>query len=645
MSFARNVHCLLGLTFDAVDMATTIARVRAAVEDRAPCFLSTPNLNFLVASQANAGLRASVINSDLSIPDGMPLVWMARLLGMPIGERVAGSSLFEALRRDTEQPLTVYFFGAPPGIAEQAALRLNAEARGLRCVGFECPGYGSVEEISSSAIIDRINASGADFVVVALGACKGQEWIERNRSRLSAPVVSHLGAVIAFVAGTVKRAPAWMQRTGLEWLWRIKEEPHLWRRYFSDGLTLLQLLATRLLPLAVYQRLNRPLPRDIDAASITMTTLPNRDSSLKLHGAWTVDNLQPLRTAFAKAANAGAGIRMDLGDVSYVDSAAIGLMMLLHSDATQRGRSCAIDDATETVWRLLELSGAGFLLAPRARRRPAGPARSSANQESKDGLSVSQNRNLAAARLSQGHARIGAFRLGLGIPVKPVAFVLAAVMCTTSVGAILVMPETKATDQGPTINLEVMIPKQLGEWRQEAQPVAQVINPQTKELLDKLYSQILSRTYVNAQGYRIMLSIAYGNNQRGNLQAHKPEVCYPAQGFTLQSLTTATLATGFGSIPATRLLTTMGPRKEPVTYWFTVGDSAIKSAIDKRIVEFRYGLTGQIPDGLLFRVSSIDGDQARAFRFQDQFVVQLLESVPHADRLRLTGLGKMQDVQ
>lgn len=218
-------------------------------------------------------------------------------------------------------------------------------------------------------------------------------------------------------------------------------------------------------------------------------------------------------------------------------------------------------------------------------------------------------------------------------------------MCTASVGAILVMPGTKAADLGPTINLEAMIPKQLGGWRQEAQPVAQVINPQTKELLDKLYSQILSRTYVNAEGYRIMLSIAYGNSQRGNLQAHKPEVCYPAQGFTLQSLTTAILTTEFGSIPATRLFTTMGQRKEPVTYWFTVGDSAIKSSIEKRIVEFRYGLTGQIPDGLLFRVSSIDDDQARAYRFQDQFVARLLESVSPADRLRLSGLGKMQAVQ
>lgn len=229
--------------------------------------------------------------------------------------------------------------------------------------------------------------------------------------------------------------------------------------------------------------------------------------------------------------------------------------------------------------------------------------------------------------------------------MKRIAFVLTALMCTASLGAMLIMPGSKVADQGPGINLETMIPSQLPGWQLEARPVAQVVNPQTKELLDKLYSQILNRTYISADGYRIMLSIAYGNNQRGNLQAHKPEVCYPAQGFTLQSLNRATLSTEFGEIPATRLFTTMGQRREPVTYWFTVGDSAIKSAIDKRIVEFRYGLTGQIPDGLLFRVSSIDGEQARAFRMQDEFVARLLASMSPPDRQRLSGLGKMQSLQ
>lgn len=217
------------------------------------------------------------------------------------------------------------------------------------------------------------------------------------------------------------------------------------------------------------------------------------------------------------------------------------------------------------------------------------------------------------------------------------AFVLATLMCAASVGAYVVRPDTKAAERGPQINLEKMIPERFGDWRVEPQ-VVQVVNPQTKELLDKLYSQTLSRTYADGSGYRVMLSLAYGSDQRGALQAHKPEVCYPAQGFKLHELIQSALQTEFGTIPATRLFVTLGRRNEPVTYWFTVGDSAIRSAFEKRMVEFRYGLTGQIPDGLLFRVSSIDADQAHAFGIQDRFVNDLLQALPPVERLRLSGL-------
>lgn len=217
---------------------------------------------------------------------------------------------------------------------------------------------------------------------------------------------------------------------------------------------------------------------------------------------------------------------------------------------------------------------------------------------------------------------------------------LAALMFATSVGAIVVRPDTKAAERGPEISLEAMVPKRFSGWQEEEQRTAQMVNPQTKELLDKLYSQILSRTYIDADGYRIMLSVAYGSDQRGALQAHKPEVCYPAQGFKLHDFAPAELRTDFGSITAKRLFASLRTRSEPVTYWFTVGDSAVKNAIEKRIVELRYGLTGQIPDGLLFRVSSIDADRERAYRMQERFINDLLLSVSPADRLRLSGLGE-----
>jgi EpsI family protein len=217
------------------------------------------------------------------------------------------------------------------------------------------------------------------------------------------------------------------------------------------------------------------------------------------------------------------------------------------------------------------------------------------------------------------------------------SLIIAVLMIAASIGAVVAKPAKKVADEVP-ISLEKMVPKSFGDWRELPDRNVGVVNPQTQQLLDKLYSQILTRTYVNSKGYAIMLSLAYGSDQRGELGAHKPEVCYPAQGFTLKKNDAGVLGTPFGEIPVRRLNGHMGPRVEPVTYWFTVGDKAVKSTTEKRIVDLRFALTGRIPDGMLFRISSIDENEARAYQLQDDFVQRLLEAVPVADRKRLSGL-------
>jgi len=219
-----------------------------------------------------------------------------------------------------------------------------------------------------------------------------------------------------------------------------------------------------------------------------------------------------------------------------------------------------------------------------------------------------------------------------------ISLTLALLMCTVSVAGVAIRPSSKAKDKGNVISLEAAVPKGFGDWTELPDQAGQVVNPQTKELLDKLYSQILTRNYVNKQGYRIMLSMAYGDDQRGGLQAHRPEVCYPAQGFKLGKVEDGVLATAYGNIDVRRLSTTLGARNEPVTYWLTVGDQVIQNALDKRIAQIRLGLTGQIPDGLLFRISSIDADTASAYAMQQKFVADMMASVPPAARKQLSGL-------
>lgn len=382
-TFARPVYCLLGLPFDAVDLAAAVRRVRRAAACHQPCVLATPNLNFLIACRSDPAFRDSVIASDLSLADGMPIVWLARLLGIPLPARVAGAGLFEALqrgecRRKDDDRLGVYFFGGPAGAAELARQRLNASGGELVCVGCDCPGFGAVETMSGRARLERINASSADFLVVALGARKGQAWIERNRARLTVPVIGHLGAVVNFVAGTVARAPVWMQRTGLEWLWRIKEEPALWRRYWSDGLALLGLFFTRVLPQVWVSRRRPPSAAALAAARIETFTTANL-ASVQLAGAWGEANLRALRERLDDAFLAGRDVYVDMFGVSRVDSAFLGLLMLLYGYQRRQGRQLRIGPVQPAVRRSFRYSGAGFLLA--ARPRPAVAAAAAAGGE------------------------------------------------------------------------------------------------------------------------------------------------------------------------------------------------------------------------------------------------------------------------
>jgi EpsI family protein len=227
--------------------------------------------------------------------------------------------------------------------------------------------------------------------------------------------------------------------------------------------------------------------------------------------------------------------------------------------------------------------------------------------------------------------------LGVPGPAYRLPLALAGLMLAASVAAMLARPSAKAHDEAPRTSLEDLVPRRFGEWREVPAGVVQVINPETQALLERLYAETLARVYVNTAGYRIMLSLAYGSDQRGELQAHRPEVCYPAQGFTVHDNVPAVLATRFGEIRGRRLLTSLGARREPVTYWFTLGEHAVDGPLEKRLVELRLAVTGRIPDGLLFRVSSVDGDAAQAWRLQREFVESLLVHVPAA-RTRLAGM-------
>ena len=338
---ARDAYCLLGLPIDALDMPTILRRIDEAAARRTPFLISTPNLNFLVNSLSDPIFRETVLDSDLCPADGMPIVWIARLIGVPIKQRVSGSDIFEALKQPDRcrRRLKVFLFGGAEGVAAEAARTLNAVPSGLSCVGTLYPGLGSVDEMSQDRMIDKVNASEADFLAVSLGARKGQLWLHRNHRRLTIPVRVHLGAAINFQAGTVKRAPAWLQSCGLEWLWRIKEEPHLWRRYAHDGWALLGLIFTRVFPLAVANRWSRfksqCWPRDL-----SIKRAPNHDSvTIGLSGDATERHIAEAITGFRETlTGTNKNVVIDLSRTRVIDGRFFGLLLMLRKRLKAAGR-------------------------------------------------------------------------------------------------------------------------------------------------------------------------------------------------------------------------------------------------------------------------------------------------------------------
>jgi N-acetylglucosaminyldiphosphoundecaprenol N-acetyl-beta-D-mannosaminyltransferase len=358
----RPVYCILGMPIDAVNMATVVRSVDQASNNRTPLLLSTPNLNFLVGSLSDPEFRESLLDSDLCPPDGAPIVWIARLLGLPVKERVAGSDLLDELRGRHPQMgrLTVFLFGGAKGIAEAAARKLNAQSSGLSCVGAMDPGFCEVEQMSKDNIIDALNFSGADFLILALGAKKGQLWLHRNHHRLTIPIKAHLGAAINFQAGSVSRAPLLLRSWGLEWLWRIKEERYLWRRYRDDALVLLRLLFTRVLPLAVISRWSRSRRR----GSLRIgKTQAGQSVSISLGGVASEDQIVPAISCFEEALTYHKNIVLDLDGLHFIDARFLGLLLMLRKELKVRKAKLAFTGVSSSIMRIFRLNELEFLLA------------------------------------------------------------------------------------------------------------------------------------------------------------------------------------------------------------------------------------------------------------------------------------------
>lgn len=218
------------------------------------------------------------------------------------------------------------------------------------------------------------------------------------------------------------------------------------------------------------------------------------------------------------------------------------------------------------------------------------------------------------------------------------ALVFAGVMAAASAIAVAMQPRTYLADVHARERLAQLVPQRFGPWQVDRSIVPIPPSPDLQKVLDQTYDEVLARTYRDASGRRVMLSLAYGRNQHKGMNIHRPEVCYPAQGFRIVSDTEGGRLGFEGSIiPVQRLVAQFGSRNEPITYWLVVGDRITPFGYSQRLTTIRHGLRGEVPDGVLVRVSSIDPDNAGAFLLHERFVQDLLRELSPAQRSRLVG--------
>lgn len=234
--YANPPIAILGVPFDNVTTAETIEAVERMVVSRQPHYLVTANVDFLVQAQEDVELRRILFDAHLVLCDGTPLLWASKLLGNPLLERVAGADLVPLLLQvAAEKGYRVFLLGATPDSAARAVENLNKLHPKLVIAGSYSPPFNKLLEMDHEEIQRRILDAKPDLLFVSLGCPKQEKWIAMHYRSLGVPVSAGVGATIDFLAGMVKRAPTWMQRVGVEWIYRLAQEPRrLFRRYAKD---------------------------------------------------------------------------------------------------------------------------------------------------------------------------------------------------------------------------------------------------------------------------------------------------------------------------------------------------------------------------------------------------------------------------
>lgn len=229
----------MNITIDNVTMEEAVACTKQLAKEGNGAYVVTPNVDHMIKLHQDDTFAKIYADADLILADGTPIMWFAKGFGTPLKEKVSGSDLFPRVcKMAADEKLSVFFLGGMEGVAKQAAKVLKRRYPTLSIVGIISPPFGfEKDETQMEEICKAIRDAGPDILFVGLGAPKQEKFFEAIKERVNVPVALHIGGSFDFVAGTIKRAPKWMSKIGLEWFYRMCKEPkRMFKRYMIDDM-------------------------------------------------------------------------------------------------------------------------------------------------------------------------------------------------------------------------------------------------------------------------------------------------------------------------------------------------------------------------------------------------------------------------
>lgn len=342
----RRILGILGTPIDDLDSAQAIQRLVEFVDSGRFHQVATANTDFLVKALHDPELAHILRQADLVVPDGMPVVLASKLLGAPLKERVTGADLVPALASEAaRRGWRIYMLGAKPEVAAAAKTKMERDIPGVQIVGCFSPPLASIVEMENAGILSDIEEKAPHILLVAFGNPKQEKWIYMHRHHLKVPVCIGIGGTFDFISGNIARAPQWVQTIGMEWLYRLCQEPkRLWKRYTQDFWHFGRYFALQWWT-------GRPIGGQ--KARIATSSIGNVEV-ISILGALTDELNDTFQRCADSALNEGNTVVLDFADCKRVDVAAMGTLINLPKRAAHVGKDVLLVRPNQSVLRALK---------------------------------------------------------------------------------------------------------------------------------------------------------------------------------------------------------------------------------------------------------------------------------------------------